>query len=313
MQYLMVFVIIAISFSVILVVVEYMSGRQIIKQRYDLMTNYGEDNLRSSGIRAVIKHFSGYFETSSWANKQEVLLMQAGLPFRGSEFLVISIGTTLLGVALLLIIFKGNLLLALLGGIVGFYLPSLVVKRKIKKKQMMIEEQLPAALTLMANCLRTGYSYLQAIDVIAKEMTPPISEEFGFVLREMNLGISTEEAFNNLVRRINTADMDLTVTAFLIQRQVGGNLAELLDNISQTIRERVSMRGKIQTLTAQGKTSGIVLSLLPIVLGFGIYIIDSNYLVSFFSARIGQILLVMAIVSQILGILWIRKIIDIDT
>jgi len=153
---------------------------------------------------------------------------------------------------------------------------------------------------------------MRAIDLVSKEFAEPLGSEFAVILEETNLGITTEEAFNNLAKRVHTDDVDLTVTAFLIQRQVGGNLAELLDNIAATIRGRVRMKGKIKTLTAQGKASAFVLCSLPFVVGVLMFLLNDEYMRSFFSHQLGMWMIGLGVLGQIVGIFWMRKIINID-
>lgn len=303
-----------ITLLVVLVVFRYLMGRRQIKERLNIFSGPATDDSASGeGVRGVIKNLGTHFEAVSWAIQKEELLMQAGIHFRGSEFLVISLGAAMSGTVLLLLLLGlSNWLLALVGGALAFNLPTVIVKQKIRKKQALLNEQLPNALTTMANSLRSGYSYLQAMDLISKEMPYPISEEFGFVVKEMNLGITTEEALTNLVKRVNTDDLDLTVTAFLIQRQVGGNLAELLDNIANTIKERVKMKDRISALTAQGKMSGWVLGLLPVIVIAALYFIQRDYIVSFLVDPRGRVAIGIGLVAQLCGAFWIKKIVDID-
>ena len=172
--------------------------------------------------------------------------------------------------------------------------------------------QLGDALILIANSLRTGYSFMQALDMVAQEMRPPISTEFGRAVKEMNLGVPVENALGNLAKRIDSEDLDLVLTSVLIQRQVGGNLSEVLDNIARTIRERVRIRGEIRTMTAQGRISGIIISLLPIALGLVIYTMNPGYVRVLFVHPIGQLMLGVAVVGQIIGVFVIRRIVDIE-
>jgi len=167
------------------------------------------------------------------------------------------------------------------------------------------------ALGLVANSLRTGYGFMQALDMVSREMPAPIAPEFGRVLKEMNLGLSTEDAMSNLTTRVNSDDLNLVITAVLIQRQVGGNLAEVLDNIANTIRERVKLKGEVQTLTAQGRISGMIIGGLPFALGVFIYVINPGYMQVLFTNPMGKIVLGVAFVSQVFGMLIIRKIVDI--
>jgi tight adherence protein B len=171
--------------------------------------------------------------------------------------------------------------------------------------------QIGDVLVVMANSMRAGYSFLQSMDLIRKELPPPISIEFNRAFQEMTLGISTEEALHNLNCRLKSDDLDLVITAVLIQRQVGGNLAEILDNIANTIRERVRIKGEIKTLTAQGKISGIIIGILPILLAAALFLISPEYLLLLLTDSMGRTMLISAIIMEIAGIIIIRKIIDI--
>jgi tight adherence protein B len=183
---------------------------------------------------------------------------------------------------------------------------------KIQQRAKHFNNQLGDTLVLIANSLRTGYSFMQAVEMVSREMPPPISVEFARSLKEINLGIATEESLNNMAKRVDSEDLDLVVTVVLIQRQVGGNLAEVLDNIAGTIRERVKIRGQIKTLTAQGRISGFVIGGIPFVLAILIYAINPEYIRLLFSTPLGKCMLVGALLSQICGALAIRKIINID-
>lgn len=298
------------TFLVLYVLIRYVLSKQHLQERLGLMV---EDNVkRPSGLRSVISQLAAYCESVAWAKKHDHLLLQADIAFTGSEFMVISLGTALCGGLLLAALSGGNLPIIVLGGVMGFYAPTLLARRRIKKKQELLNEQLAPALTMMANSLRSGYSYMQAIDLVSKEMPYPIGDEFNIVVKEMNLGISTEDAFANLVRRVNTDDLDLTVTAFLIQRQVGGNLAELLDNITNTVRNRINMKQRIKSLTAQGKMSGIVLCLLPVAIGMIMYGLNPEYFRSFFSDPTGKIMITVGLIMMGVGIVWMRKIVCIE-
>ena len=176
----------------------------------------------------------------------------------------------------------------------------------------LFNRQLGDALIIIANSLRTGYSFMQAMDMVAREMKPPISSEFSRTVKEMNLGTTTEIALGNMAKRIDSEDLDLVFTAVLIQRQVGGNLSEVLDNIARTIRERVRIRGEIRTLTAQGRMSGLIVGLLPVAMGFVIYLLNPEYIRVLFSHPIGRLMLIAATVSQVIGIILIRRIVDIE-
>ena len=265
----------------------------------------------ASDWRKKIQSLGSVFDTTSWAKKTESKLIQAGLNLRASEFAVITIGTMLLLMLLLFLVSGGSLLMSFVGLALGYIIPILIVKRKISMRRKKFNSQIADALVLIASSLRSGYSFMQAIEMVSREMHPPISEEFYRVLREINLGVTTDEAMNHMAERINSVDLDLVVTAVLIQRQIGGNLTEILDNIANTIRERVKIAGHIRTLTAQGRLSGAIISLLPFVMAFVIYIINPNYIMPLFTQTAGYWMLIMAVVSEFFGIMVIKKIVDI--
>lgn len=264
-----------------------------------------------SAWRLLIRQLGNHFESKQWSRMIEHKLTQAGLPLKASEFLVICLGGAFF-LGLLCLVLSGKAVIALIGVAGGFALPLVVLRIIIERRVKAFNNQLGDCLVLIANSLRTGYSFMQAIQMVSKEMLPPISVEFARTLREMNLGVTTEEALNNLAKRIDSDDLDLVLTAVMIQRQIGGNLAEILDNIAGTIRERMKIKGEIKTLTAQGRMSGIIVGLLPIGLGLVIYAINPEYIRVLFSTTVGLLLLGGAAVSQLFGILVIRKIVNIE-
>lgn len=262
--------------------------------------------------RAMIRHMSKWFESPQWTRLIEHKLTQAGMPLRSSEFMVIWFAIVLLGLLGGFIFSDGKLLIALLSGIGGYYGPLLYLRIKIQKRAKAFNDQLGDTLILIANSLRTGYSFMQAIDMVSREMPPPISVEFGRTLQEMNFGASAEDALNNMAKRVDSDDLDLVITVVLIQRQIGGNLAEILDSITGTIRERIRIKGQIKTLTAQGRISGLVIGSLPFGLALIIYAMNPEYMSLLFTTTAGKMMLGGAIASQVLGALAIRKIINIE-
>ncbi|NLH46276.1 MAG: secretion system protein [Acholeplasmataceae bacterium] len=266
----------------------------------------------SSGIlRKRVQEVGGYFSTENWSKRMEKKLAQAGMSLRASEFAVASIAAMVIGLLLFLALSRGSLLMGLLGLGIGYLVPILFVKRKISLRRKKFNDQIADALILISSSLRSGYSFMQAIEMVGREMHPPISEEFYRVLREINLGVTTDEAMNRMAERINSVDLDLVVTAVLIQRQIGGNLTEILDNIANTIRERVRITGHIRTLTAQGRLSGAIICLLPFALATVIYVLNPGYIMPLFAQPLGQIMLIVAVVNEFFGIMMIKKIVDI--
>jgi tight adherence protein B len=239
-------------------------------------------------------------------------LAKADLKLRTSEFFMIQVGCV---VGLLLIGFLRFGIIRIepiLMALVGYFVPGFYVKYRIGKRLKAFNNQLGDTLILLSNALKAGYSFAQAIDTVAKNAVPPISEEFGRAVREMNLGGSVEEALHNMVRRIDSADFDLVVTAVAIHRTVGGNLAEILDNIAHTIRERIRIKGEISTLTAQARASGTLITILPIGLAVFMYFVTPAYFVPMTRHPYGIAMIGAAIFLIFVGNLIIRKVVAIE-
>ncbi|NLO39030.1 MAG: secretion system protein [Ruminiclostridium sp.] len=205
-----------------------------------------------------------------------------------------------------------SILFAVMFAFVGMNLPAFILKKRIKKRIKTINGQLGDTISILSNSLKAGHSFFQAVDSVVNEMNGPISEEFAKLLKEINLGGSTEGALENMVDRVGSDDVELMVTAVLIQRQIGGNLAEILDNISNTIRQRVKMKGEIKTLTAQGRISGIVISLLPVGLAMMMALISPDQFRVMVTEPIGIVMIGMAVVMEFIGYFFIRKIVNIE-
>ena len=213
----------------------------------------------------------------------------------------------------------GNPLFLLIGGLIGFLLPRFWLSRRKSGRLNAFNKQLPDTITLIANALRAGSSFLQAIELVVRESRPPISTEFGRVIREVNLGLPFDQALENMVRRVRSDDLELMATAISIQHQVGGNLAEILDSIAYTIRERVRIKGEIRTLTAQQRMSGYVVAGLPIGLAGILFVIAPNFMKPMFDnppailgLPAGVVILMFGGFMMFLGFLFIRQIVDIE-
>jgi tight adherence protein B len=242
----------------------------------------------------------------------ETELARADLKLTPSEFIVFNITTVLVGFLIMLLIGRNNFAFALLGGVVGFYAPRLYVKRLQSQRLRAFNNQLGDTLTLLANTLRSGYSLLQAMETVARELPSPMSVEFARVVREIGLGLTIEEALAHLLERINSDDLDLVITAINVQHEVGGNLAEILDTISHTIRERVRIKGQIQAMTATQRLSGNVVALLPIALGIFMFIFNPGYLSKMWQESCGILMLIFGAVTITAGYFAVRKITDIE-
>ncbi len=202
--------------------------------------------------------------------------------------------------------------------VLGLYAPRFYLNRRKKGRLKAFANQLPDTITLLANSLRAGSSFLQGMELVTREARPPISEEFERVVRDMQLGLALQPALNNLVRRVASEDLDLMVTAIQIQAQVGGNLATVLDQIAHTIRERIRIYGEIQTLTAMQRYSGYVITLLPIGLAALLFIISPSYMTvmlekppEMLGLPMGVVFFIVGLISMGIGYLFIRRIVDI--
>jgi tight adherence protein B len=236
-------------------------------------------------------------------------LARANLKLKVSEYYYIRIGAAL-GLGLVLGVLRDPVS-GLVGLFLGYMLPRFYVGRRIGGRLGAFNKQLPDVITLLSNSLRAGSSFLQSIELVSRETPAPMGEEMGRVVREVNLGLGMEEALSNLVRRIKSEDLDLMVTAIGVQQQVGGNLAEILDTIAFTIRERVRIKGEINTLTAQGRMSGYLVAFLPIGIAVVLNMINPAFMAPLFSQTLGQILLGVGGVMMTIGFFAIQKIVDI--
>ncbi|WP_302359335.1 type II secretion system F family protein [uncultured Mitsuokella sp.] len=241
----------------------------------------------------------------------ELLMQQADWPIRGTEFeAILFLWGGLVGLITFLVTLKGAMFFAgvLAGILMGLALLGLRIRRRRKK----FTNQLGDMLTMVANALRAGFSFMQAFELISREMDAPMGREVQLVVNEVNLGNTLESALDNMQRRVASPDFELVATAVLIQRQVGGDLASILDTISETIAERVRMKREVMALTAQGRLSGITVAILPFAFTIIMSFINPTYLMPLIETDTGRMFVVGGIILEILGIIIIRKIVDIQ-
>lgn len=264
--------------------------------------------LSTSGMIAALAHMVA---PGSVAKKVQSDLLRAGIPLKAPEYLVLSFSLIIV-LPLLSYVITHNTVLALMTVVLGVILPRLWVNNKKEKRLQAINQQLGDSLVIMANALRAGFGFQQAMDTVRREMPVPISSEFAWTLREMNLGVSQEEALYNMGKRVGSDDLDMVITGIIIQRQVGGNLAEILENISQTIRERDKIKRNIKVLTAQGRMSGIVIGLLPVLLVGFMVVFNPAYFRIMIEKPLGMGMLVAAGVMELVGAIVIKKMVSFD-
>jgi tight adherence protein B len=242
-------------------------------------------------------------------------LARADLKFKPGEYIALYV-IAIVGGGLLVYLIGGRTIpSALIGAVIGFFIPGWYVRSQKTKRLVKFNDQLPDMLNLVVNGLRAGYSTLQAMEAVSKELPTPICDEFKRVVQEIQLGIPMEKALENLLRRIPSQDLDFVVTAINVQREVGGNLAEIMDVISFTIRERVRIKGEIRALTAQSMYSGRALALMPIGLMCILYFLNRSYIMEFFkkeNALCGGIALGIAAVLIVSGYFVMTRIANIE-
>jgi tight adherence protein B len=226
--------------------------------------------------------FNKRVERSSYGSRLSRELARADLKLKPGEYISLMVIAGF-GVGFVAWFFGGkSLIFALLGVLVGVSLPRFYVRRQQGQRLIRFSEQLPDMLSLMVNGLRAGYSSMQAMEAVSREMPAPIADEFRRVVQEMQLGVPMERSLEILLRRIPSDDLDLTVAAMNVQREVGGNLAEILDTISYTIRERVRIKGEVRVMTSQVVYSSRFLSSLPILIGLALWFLNRPYMMMFF-------------------------------
>jgi tight adherence protein B len=252
---------------------------------------------------------------SAWAQRTSLDLARAGLNLRVGEYLLLRSFLAILGFVVPWAL-SGAAVSGLIAGVVlavvAYMALALHVRLRIRRRRRAIEGQLGEALTHIANAMRAGFALLQAIDSAARRLRPPLAEEFARLVTDVNLGRTLEDALADLSERVGSYDLEMVVTAILIQRRTGGNLSEILDNVAETMRERNRVRGEIRTLTAQQRFAGTVLSIWPIFLGIIFFLVNPDLMSNLWTTPVGIVLLVSAAFLQLLGFLTIRRIIAID-
>jgi tight adherence protein B len=277
----------------------------------------------AEGQSAVVAGLSRVLERQDLATRLATDLARADLKMKPAEFLLFWGMSPIFFVFIAFVlgfIFPGfrNPVALVVVALLGLWAPRLYLNRRKAKRLNAFKDQLPDTITLLANSLRAGSSFLQGMELVTREARPPISEEFERVVREMQLGLALQPALDNLVRRVDSEDLELMVTAIQIQSQVGGNLATVLDAIAHTIRERIRIMGEIQTLTAMQRYSGYVITLLPVGLAGILFVISPTYISrmldkppELIGLPMGVVFFLIGLVSMGIGYFFIRRVVDI--
>ena len=259
-----------------------------------------------------VLHSGGkYLSNIRHARGLDFKMQKAGIPLLGTEFLIL-LGISFLLTAVIAGLISKKWYIGVIMAIVVVMSEWIYVLLKTDRREAAFTNQMGDCRMMVANAMRAGFSFLQAMDLVSKEMEPPISDEFKHVMRDIGLGASVERALDDMDKRVGSPDFSLVVTAVLIQQQVGGDLAHILDTISDTIQDRIRMRREVRTLTSQGRMSGWVLAILPFGLGALISVMNPSYMEPLFTERVGQIAIGVAVVMVLIGFFVIQRIVDID-
>jgi tight adherence protein B len=262
-------------------------------------------------ISQAVNLASSLAEKGGFMQEIQLRVERSGIPLRASEFVFLHICTVVLVGLMALALFDGWLLrLALIPTASAF--PLIFLQYLKKRRETLFHQQLPDTLNLIAGALKAGYSFLQAVDMTVQETAPPISSEFKRVLAEARLGLSLEQALDHMADRVQSTNFYWTVMAVKIQREVGGNLAEVLEILADTIRQRDRVYRQVKVLTAEGRLSAIILFLLPLVLGAVLFVLNPQYISALFTTSAGLMLMATAVVLMIVGGIWLRKIVVIE-
>jgi len=241
----------------------------------------------------------------------ELILQQAGITWSLQTLLLLSLGTAL-GLGLMVLILSRSVPVGLVATVVGAMLPNMYVRHRRTKRFNAFEELLPEAIDLVGRALRAGHPLSSGFKMAADDGPEPVASEFRRVFEEQRFGLPVQDSLLGMADRVNLVDVRILVTAILIQREVGGNLAEILDNLASVVRARFTIRRQIRVYTAQGRMTGYLLSALPLILFALLYTINAQYMSILFTDPIGKILVGVALTMQFIGFLWIRKIIKIE-
>ena len=288
-------------------------GRKI-KKRLRQVTDTGLSQelslVRQKHLREL-SPFERTLETLPGMQAMDELIEQSGKSFP-AYFVFISMFIAACLVGFITWFFTSNFYATIAAFLFAGSLPLLKIRDDRKKRMDLFEEQLPEALDMMTRALRAGYPFNEAMHYIAEEMQDPIAREFGITFEEINYGRDVRQAFNYLLQRVPSTNLIAATTAIIIQRETGGNLAELLDKISDLLRKRFRFARKVKTITAEARIGAWVLSLLPFAVFLALALRSPKYLEPLFTTEQGNMLLLAGLVLQVIGAFWVRKQIDFD-
>jgi len=296
-----------------------MSSRSAVITRLgDVTAVISEDGekKRAKGERPVpevVVSLDRAIAQQSFAKHVATDLARANLKLTVVEFVMLMVAIIALGaLAGAFLVRQLWIIGAVAGALLGFFAPRVFVGLRQSRRLNAFNDQLGDTITLLANSLRSGYSLLQSMEMVARELPQPMSDEFGRVTREIGLGLSSQDALDNLMRRIPSDDLDMMITAINIQHEVGGNLADILDTIGHTIRERVRIKGEIRTLTSMARYSGYMVSILPIAVAGLLFVMNADYMSGLWEDPCGVQMMVASAIGMFAGWIIIRRVVNID-
>ena len=284
--------------------------RQQRRARVSTGSAFWDDIMRSrfsTWARTGANKFGYLLPKKNWF---ELKAQQANLPVTGQEYMML-VGGSAVFFFVLLAIATLQLSEPLLFAVGWVVLASLYVQFKAKRRMKQFTNQLGDAIAMMSNAIKSGFTFQQAMDIVAKEIKGPISEEFVRALNEIQLGVTLEEALEGICRRVKDDDFEMVAMSVVIQRQVGGNLSQILDTVGETIRERIKLKGEIKALTAEGVMSGLAIGMLPIILSVLCQIINPHYFDELLAVEYGKYIVIVCLISECIGGLIIKYIVNV--
>jgi tight adherence protein B len=308
---------IAVSGTVFLFLVTFSEKRRINQRINEFLPSpeqvevLGEREKKPSVSNQLVNKIAAIFKNVQFNEGTEKLLLEAGSKLKPEDFFALRL-LTAAGIGLLGLILGLPWYFNAIVVIIGFATPKILMKRKIKKRLAFVNYQLIEVLGMMANSMRAGFSFMQAMQLVGKEIPDPLGPEFERVIRQAGLGVPLEDVFEEMEKRLPNKELEVVIRAILAQRRSGGNLAELLETMEETIRGRIRILEELNTLTAQGRMSSWIITLLPVGLGLYLALVNREYFAPMFEHPLGWAMLFTASVSIIIGWVVIQKIIRIE-
>jgi tight adherence protein B len=285
-----------------------LGGRGIRKEAETTSTALGDTQVARSAVEFADRAVRGRDAEQLLERKLDA----AGLPLKPGEWALVHVGIAVGSGLLLLLLSGGRFLPAVIGLVLGVVIPWLYLTHKESRRQAAFYSQLPDTLQLLAGSLAAGYSLPQAVDTVVREGQDPMAAEFNRALVEARLGVPIEEALDNIAERMNSEDFHWVVLAIRVQREVGGNLAEVLTTVAATLRERERLRRQVQVLSAEGRLSAVIIALIPIMFALFLVVVRPEYIQQLYTTVIGLVMLGFGALMMLVGIIWLRRVVQVE-